>query len=101
MFCALVSFYARTENYIITTLGNGMADIASQSNMYNATFSAGSTSASFDVFICNDNVPEGNEDFILFIERMRLTSLSPCLGVDFSEGRDQSKVTIVDDDTCK
>ena len=63
-----------------------------------ATFYAGTTMASINVSICDDNEPEENEYFLLSINR---TKLPKCISVDHTERRDYSNVTIVNDDTCK
>ena len=64
----------------------------------NATFNAGTTTASFTVSICDDNEPEENEYFVLSINRTRLPE---CVSVNYTGMRDHSNVSIVNDDTCK
>ena len=64
------------------------------SGPYTATFSAGETSASFNVPINDDNIYEGNETFSLTIDPTSLPSLVMLLPMC------RLDVTIVDDD-CK
>ena len=64
----------------------------------NATFYAGTTMASINVSICDDNEPEENEYFVLIINR---TTLPECIAVNHTGMRDHSNVIIVNDDTCK
>ena len=62
------------------------------SGPYTVTFPAGSTTATFDVPINDDNILEGNEDFILNIDGASLPT-----GVT-AGSPDEATVTIVDDD---
>ena len=62
------------------------------SGPYTVTFPAGQTTATFDVPINDDDILEGNENFILTIDPSSLPS-------DVSVGDpDQATVTIVDND---
>ena len=62
------------------------------SGPYTVTFPAGQTTATFDVPINDDDILEGNENFILTINPSSLPS-------DVSVGDpDQATVTIVDND---
>ena len=63
-----------------------------KSGPYNVTFSDDITSISFDVPINNDNIFEGDEEFMLSIDRSSLPT-------DVVVG-DSVTVTIIDDD-CK
>ena len=63
------------------------------SGPYTVTFLAGQTTATFDVPINDDNILEGNEDFILTIDA---TSL-PIIVIYGNPG--QTTVTIVNDDS--
>ena len=64
------------------------------SGPYTVTFPAGQTTATFDVPINDDNILEGNENFILIINSSSLPS-------DVTVGSPgQATVNIVDDD-CK
>ena len=74
--------------HIINVIGGG-TDYTS--GPYTVTFSANSTTASFDVSINNDNVLESDETFILTIDP---TSLPSNVAVDISN----STVTIMDDE---
>ena len=62
------------------------------SGPYTVTFAAGQTTATFDVPINDDNIYEGNEDFILNIDGASLPT-----GVT-AGSPDEATVTIVDDD---
>ena len=62
------------------------------SGPYTVTFPAGQTTATFDVPIIDDNIFEGNENFILTIDGTSLPT-----GVTASSP-DEATVTIVDDD---
>ena len=62
------------------------------SGPYTVTFPAGVTSVPFNVSIIDDMIFEGNENFILTIDRSSLPN-------DVTVGSpDQATVTIVDDD---
>ena len=60
---------------------------------------AGSTSASLNISIVDDNIPECNETFYLEIDTNHLDSVSPCLIANSKSWN--ISVTIVDDDSCK
>ena len=62
------------------------------SGPYTVTFAAGQTTATFDVPINDDNIYEGNEDFILNIDGASLPT-----GVT-AGSPDEATVTIVDND---
>ena len=62
------------------------------SGPYTVTFLAGSTTATFNVPINDDNIYEGNENFILTIDETSLPT-----GVTRGTP-DEATVTIVDDD---
>ena len=62
------------------------------SGPYTVTFPAGQTTATFDVPINDDNILEGNEDFILNIDGTSLPN-----GVT-AGSPDEATVTIVDND---
>ena len=64
------------------------------SGPYNVTFPAGQTTATFDVPINDDNILEGNENFMITISPSSLPS-----GV-FVGDPDKATVIIVDND-CK
>ena len=62
------------------------------SGPYTVTFPAGSTTATFNVPIIDDNILEGNEYFILTIDETSLPT-------DVTRGTPgEATVTIVDDD---
>ena len=65
------------------------------SGPYTVTFSAGQTTATFDVPINDDNILEDNENFILTISPSSLPN-----NVTVSDP-DEATVTIVDDDGKK
>ena len=62
------------------------------SGPYTVTFAAGSTTATFDVPINDDTIPESSEDFILTIDDISLPS-----GVTVGSPG-EATVTIVDND---
>ena len=62
------------------------------SGPYTVTFPAGSTTATFDVPINNDDILEGSENFILNIDGTSLPT-----GVT-ADNPDEATVTIVDND---
>jgi len=62
------------------------------SGPYPVTFPAGVTSVTFDIPMWDDNILEGNENFMLTIDQSSLpTGVSP-------GDPDETAVTIVDDD---
>ena len=65
------------------------------SGPYTVTFPAGSTTATFDVPINDDNILDGDEDFILTIDQTSLPT-----GVTRGS-LGEATVTIVDDDGKK